>query len=242
MTHEGAERWTSGKTINTWVQTAGIFVAAVWGFYTFVFKEKLAPKAAPVNISLNLQLKKIGATGTTKGLTAVEMKISATNPASRQLFLLPSAWIAHVIKMEPVEMNEAEFNEAANSVLGDARNIFPQQRRVRAATSQVVAVGHLFGDKVLKPNETAARTVLFYVPETGYDLVDVIARMPCGADTAGIQLGWNLSEQSLVPTVSRRDRSGQWVPLRVDQNGDFVDKKDKRLELQTAEATAEISL
>lgn len=40
------------------VQTTAIVLAGVWALYTFVYKEILLPKSAPVNVSIDLQLKK----------------------------------------------------------------------------------------------------------------------------------------------------------------------------------------
>ena len=91
---------TIGQEVNTWVQTFGILVAAAWGVYTFIYKEIVLPKSAPVNISVNLELKTIGPsnpqeTEAKKQLIAVEMKVSATNPSPREVYLLPSIWFAY---------------------------------------------------------------------------------------------------------------------------------------------------
>ena len=65
------------------------------GCWTFIFKEIEVPKSAPVNISLNLQLKKIETPQNNEVLSAIEMKISATNPSTREIYLLPNAWVAY---------------------------------------------------------------------------------------------------------------------------------------------------
>jgi hypothetical protein len=72
------------KELNTWVQTVGILIAAVWGVYTFIFKEIWIPESAPVNVTVDLQLNKLGVSNSTdksgsKQLMAVQMKLSAAN-------------------------------------------------------------------------------------------------------------------------------------------------------------------
>jgi hypothetical protein len=85
-----------GRELNAWVQTIAIIVAASWGIYTFVYKEITLPKSAPVNVSMDLQLKKIGTSVDKREqevpFVAVEMKVRATNPTSRSIYLLPSTW------------------------------------------------------------------------------------------------------------------------------------------------------
>ena len=47
------------EKINTWMPIVGVVIAAIWGVYTFAFKEMIKPNSAPVNITMNLQFKKL---------------------------------------------------------------------------------------------------------------------------------------------------------------------------------------
>src|SRR5690349_16115704 len=47
MAQTHIQKRTFAEQLNTWMQIAGILIAAVWGVYTFVFKEITTPKAAP---------------------------------------------------------------------------------------------------------------------------------------------------------------------------------------------------
>lgn len=119
----GTEERTLGQTLNTWVQTIGIVCAGAWALlYTFGYKDIFVPKSAPVNISLNLSLKKVGPkASSTDSLTAVEMKIAATNPSSRPVYLLRSAWVAIGCTIRPrLDGSGAQQNDQLNSNSYDA--------------------------------------------------------------------------------------------------------------------------
>src|SRR6266404_5182874 len=95
------------------MQIVGILIAAIWGVYTFFEKEVFIPKSAPVNISVNLQLKKVATgSGNQAGLTAVEMNVSATNPSTREIHLLPSAWSARGVRIKAAERDETDLANA----------------------------------------------------------------------------------------------------------------------------------
>jgi hypothetical protein len=45
--------------VNLWAQTIGIVLVGGWARYTFVYKERVEPSAAPVNIVVDLGLKTV---------------------------------------------------------------------------------------------------------------------------------------------------------------------------------------
>ncbi len=108
---------TFGETLNTWVQTVGILIAAAWGVWTFYFKEVDAPKSAPVNISMNLQLKTLGVVRDKEEFVVVEMKVTATNASPRKIYLLRSAWIAMGAWTERRDKENDSFQQSADSAL-----------------------------------------------------------------------------------------------------------------------------
>src|SRR5438093_325085 len=121
MAEDNSKNRSFGESLNTWVQAIGIIIAACWGVYTFGYKEIMVPKSAPVNITLNLQLKKIGGAPAKGDLVAVEMRASATNPSSRDIHLLPNAWIAYGIGITAIPGDESGVTKAAEARLADSR-------------------------------------------------------------------------------------------------------------------------
>lgn len=228
------------EKVNTWFQTGGILIAAIWGVYTFYFTQIKVPKSALVNISLNLQLKKLD-TGATQqdDLTPVEVKISATNPSPREIFLLPSAWVAWGGCITPVVDNEVAFTSAVEAALKDPTNLISQQRHAKVENTSMVAAGHLFDYTSLRPGETTARTIVFYLSKHDYDEIYFSAHMPSAPDIKGLQLEWTLEDSGPISKVFRIGKQGERIPLPLDKDGVPL---DKGLDLQTSTAHAEISL
>jgi hypothetical protein len=230
-----SEERNFGRGLNTWVQTIGILIAAAWGAYAFIYKEVLLPKSAPVNISMNLQLKKIGPGGSEKGnkekqLFAVEMRVSATNPSPRQVYLLTSAWIAYGFD-DTVSAGKRIDKEAAKSVLNSHEGYYVL-RHADISGSTVIAVGNLFRDSVLKPNETLTKTVMLYVPPTRYDRIEVIARIPSMGKKRGAELDWTLGKDGLDLHMCRVISSTECREMEKDQN-DAYSAPDLELEMST---------
>ena len=169
-----SQQHKSGRTfeerLNTWVQIGGILIAAAWGVWTFIFKEIKVPRSAPVNISLNLQLKKIEPPENNEGLSAIEMKISATNPSTREIYLLPNAWVAYGGHIAASLPPQDKVESAANDTLQNGQDLVTAQRYMRLDKRVLIAVGHLFADASLKPSEGVSRTLVFYVPKREYDV------------------------------------------------------------------------
>jgi len=239
-----------GERINTWVQTTGILVAAGWGFYTFVYKEIEVPKSAPVNISLTLELKKIDTGVITEQLTAIELKVSVTNPSSRKIYLLPTAWIAYGENFTAIKTDEETFIKYANAQLLDTKNISTLQRYAQSqdilskTLFRPIATGHLFHYDSLKPGETTTRQLLFFVPKGDYNAVSLSTIMPTAEDISGMQLEWSIrmtppsNIYSLQPALYHLDNTGKRTLVQPDAEGKYPGRSD----VQQAEAHAEITL
>ena len=236
------------KQLNTWVQTIVIVFAFLWGAYTFIYKEMWLPKAAPVNVTVDLQLKKIGPPnsqlqrGENKALIAVEMTVTATNPSSRQVYLFPSVWTAYGLKVNALRENQ-EFAKQVTSSLdtGDIRQI--EKHAVTSGISTApVAVGNLFPDNTLKPNEKATRKIVFHVPNGLYDLIQVCAAVATFAKKERADLKWKYNEKTgaLDPTIYRVANNGE--RKEAEKNKDGVYRTDTDLELQQTNCMSTLSL
>lgn len=98
----------------------------------------------------------------TSPLVAVELRASASNPSTREVALLPNAWVAYGLKTTRGYGDDAAFVKDANAALAP-RGAYSVQRHSIAASSAVVAAGRLFSDVTLKPNETIATAIIVRV-------------------------------------------------------------------------------
>jgi hypothetical protein len=229
-----------GQTINLWVQTIGIVIAAAWGGWTFVYKEIEVPKSAPVNVTVDLELKRIGAGQgeNKKKLIPVELKVSARNPSTREIYLLPSVWMASGVK---VAAKEEGLNDVP-AVTSQNEQSF-SQKHAGVTKSVTIAFGGLVEDDSLKPNEVTARTFILYIPQNEYDYIDLVTVMPTIAKKGAVDLEWKLNNLSgqLEPTWYRLDSKGGRQGMMKWDEVSAYSTADK-LELQRSITRATLSL
>ena len=106
-------------SILAWIRSgiaAGMTVIA--GFFTYFawyYKEVLIPSTAPVNVTTELIVKEAGSKSTTsksnEELQAIELAITAKNPSTRTVYLLPNCWFASGIKIWPKSASEDTWVE-----------------------------------------------------------------------------------------------------------------------------------
>ena len=234
---------TFGEILNTWVQTIGILAAGVWAAYTFVYKEIRLPSSAPVNVSVSLQLKKIGPKGITsekQPIVAVEMQAAASNPSARTIYPLNSAWIARGCNIE-TGSNDASFAKDAEVSLNSSPQDYADIS-VTHITCSNVAAGHLFGDTTLKPSESTHRTNIFYVPTNKYDEIDVDVRVITTDRPNSVSLLWKLEPDGLRPTLYRVGKDGKQTEFEKDKNGEYLDRDLDGFGVQEAHSASSLSL
>lgn len=212
---------TLGEKLNTWVQTIGIIAAGIWAAYTFVYLQYLLPKSTPINVTLNLQLKKIGTGSGKRPLVPIEMKITAINPSPRTVYLLASAWVVSGYKLISPQDRKSPLKDVAQHLnSGDEEYV---ERHSSFGSPSVVTVGSLFGDDSLQPGETVSRTVIFYVPPGKYDKLDAEVDIPniSAEDVAKVE--WTYDENSGLEYSVRETRQGK--PIKQDEIESYLNNK-----------------
>ena len=231
-----SQKRSIAQELNTWVQTIGILIAALWGAYTFIYKEITVPKTAPVEVTVELQLKKIvrpdsqRQQGKNKALIAVEMEVSAKNPTSRKIYLLPSAWVAYGIKVEALSKN-LEYSKQVTATVNAKRGGQIEKYARQSSDIVPVASGSLFQDDFLTPNGKVTRTIVFHVPPGGYDLIEVDAYVPTTAKDKEVAWEWKYDEKNgtLHRIVYSIAKNGERKEIERDKSGNV----DSELQLQT---------
>jgi len=233
------------KRINTWVQTLGIVFAGVWGAYEFVYKDIYLPSTAPVNISLEIGLDKMPNSGSHKDdegdqIVPVQITVSATNPSSRTVQLLPSQFAVFGMDVGKAADGHAGFVKRVTDDLNEQYSGKYQSSSTATKAREFVAGGSLFLDTSLNPEEHLSRTVVVYIDRDIYDKLEVTAQIPSARDTEGFNVKWSEDNGEPVEQVSWMDASGNVVDLDKDSEAFARISADK--ELTTFTARSEISL
>jgi hypothetical protein len=233
------ERPHISELVKNWVGVVAFVGAAIWAICTFIYLQFMQPKQVPVNISLNLDMQKVPAEGARPApaaagpdghrLVAVELSVKATNPSSRSVYLLPSAWLARGYKVHPA-VKRVNVPASASERIRD-NVIRPIEKYADIADSEAVAGGRLFADDVLKPNETISRRIVFHLPPDFYDVVEVYTNVP-SSDRPAIGIRWSSVGELLKFDITRNGK-----PLPANKPGDAPND-----DFQTSESRAAMSL
>jgi len=219
-----------------------VVVAAFWGGYTFLWKDILVPSWAPATLVIEVKPReawfetKPGAGGT--GPPRLRLRVIATNPSTRTLYLLPSVWWA--TGMQRTETGPGQsFESAANAVLRDVPALHAERGQELLSTG-VVATGRLFSsDDQILPGETVSRDLSIPLPRSDSPLalqwlVPALTRKPPGASgTAGLfagrSLGWAYREKNaeIYPVLCKG--SGKNIQCHEETDGE-LEKKIQRFD------------
>lgn len=225
--------WLKTGDVHEWSKTVAVVLAALWGGYTFLWKEILVPSWAPATLVIEVKPReagfetKPGAVGTDP--SRLRLRVIATNPSSRTLYLLPSVWWATAMQRTETGPGHS-FEAAANAVLSD-RPVLQAERGQELVNTGVVATGRLFIDDQILPGETVSRDLSIPLPKNDAPLVlqwmlPALTRKPLSdAGTprlfAGRSLGWAYSEKSAETYPVLCKGSGKNIQCHEETDGEL---------------------
>jgi len=230
------------RQINLLVQTLAILVAGAWAAWVFHFQEILKPAAAPVNLSTQLDVSQVGTrTDSASGerLLAIELKITASNPSTRTIYILDNFWIARGVDIGPLP-SDADWIGYANAETDD-RNANFVGRHYAMTDTQAVAFGSIAPDESLKPNESVTHSYVFYVPEDAYDLLEIEALLPTITRRGAFEMAWSLNAEGVVsPAVHRIGEDGGREEVQPGPDGAYPG--GAAVDLQTSASRRQVAL
>ncbi|MBM5818370.1 MAG: hypothetical protein FJ083_17930 [Cyanobacteria bacterium K_Offshore_surface_m2_239] len=214
--------WLRSGDVHEWSKTVAVVVAALWGVYTFIWKDILVPSWAPVSLVIEVKPRQEGAEARPEaGGTApsrLRLRVIATNPSSRAIFLLPNVWWASAMQRKQADPGRS-FESAANAVLRDP-SVLQAERGEELVSVGVVATGRLFIDDQIQPGETLSRDLSIALPRGESPLVlqwlvPALTRKPVRGSGqpllfAGQRLGWGYNEENdvLHPVLCKNSAAG----------------------------------
>jgi hypothetical protein len=157
------------------------------GAWVFVFEQILLPAAAPVNITLGLQISRLHQPADGTSPIPVALEASAKNASPKMLMIPKTFLVAHaqgLRRQAGALIGEENLIQDVNRQM--ALNF--QDRSLKGAASRyqtsedpwdVVAFGPLFDATDIRPQEEIkARRLVFVPPDKGYDLLRVKVVIP----------------------------------------------------------------
>ena len=208
-----------------------------------------------MNVSVDLQLKKIGwpdsqlQRGKNKTLIPIEMTVSAVNPSSRTVYLFPSVWLARGSNVTPLPENQELTKQITSYLNMSVLSQIERHDRTYNVSAGPVAIGRLFVDTFLRPNEKVTRKIVFHLPPGQYDLIEVHAIVPTYAKRPAVIFGsnerlrseWKYDEKTGKPYIKiyRSVKNGEPKEIGEDKYGTY---SDAAYEIQETESISTLSL
>jgi hypothetical protein len=214
--------WLATGDVHEWTKSVAVVVAALWGVYTFLWKDIMVPSWAPASLVIEVKSRQEvpearPETGG-KGPARLRLRVIATNPSSRTLYLLPNVWWASVMRRSQADPGRS-FETAANAVLRDP-SVLQAERGTELVSTGVVATGRLFIDDQIQPGETLSRDLSIALPKSDSPLVlqwlvPALTRKPQSASGEpllfdGQRLGWGYADENdvLYPVLCKNSAAG----------------------------------
>jgi hypothetical protein len=208
--------------VHEWTKTVAVVVAGLWAVYTFIWKDILVPSWAPAALVIDVKPRQEEPEGRPEEIgsapSRLRLRVIATNPSSRTLYLLPNVWWASAMQRAQADPSSS-FEAAANAVLRDP-SVLQAERGTELVSTGVVATGRLFIDDQIQPGETLSRDLSIALPKSDTPLVlqwlvPALTRKPQSASGkpllfAGQRLGWAYNEKidELYPRLCKRSTGG----------------------------------
>ena len=202
--------WLEKGEIHEWTKTVAVMVAALWGIYTFVWKDILVPSWAPASLVIEVTAqperpKPSAHLRQPPGTIPMRLQVTVTNPTQRPLYLLANVWWASTIKRQPGSRGTS-FESMANAVLSQP-SVAHAERGQELVSSTVLATGRLIPDDQIQPGEKLSRDLSIALPSSAsavaFQLIlPALTRNPRATGGwprplfGGRRMGWAYSEQA----------------------------------------------
>ncbi len=210
--------WMRSELLLRWVQLGAIIVGSLWAVYTFYWQAVLVPGWAPAHLNLEVTLTPVPDRQASAEGREMTLTFRAINPSSRKLYLLRNFWMLSGLRRLPIS-DDVGFLQRADSDLEN--DLLAQaEHGVLAKPTPIQAVGSIFSDDVIQPNESISRSVVVHLP-MNLDaaevtlILPVLTRDPNASGSTllrGSTLTWGLSPkgipvQRLCPVPRPKDHA-----------------------------------
>ena len=158
-------RRSSARIVRDLVQAFALIVAAMWGVYTFVWKEIVIPARRPASLVVTPMLEAIGRRGDT---ILARATFQMVNRSDSKVYV-PAMWYSVTgLKLEPVAVDESTYVRQNRQ---DAQKPWATARFSQFTAAEVIGVGKVSADVEtwFEPGGEQRIEQLLYIPADRYD-------------------------------------------------------------------------
>jgi uncharacterized membrane protein YeaQ/YmgE (transglycosylase-associated protein family) len=227
------------KELREWLQAIAIFLFGFAAIYQFWYKEVSTPQKSPVNVTTGVAINEAGSrdiSASGKSLEAIEVTVSATNPSSRNVYLLRNCWTAHAHQVQ-IHNDSEDWFFLANTELESPRKKNSIMTHYEVMSDVLVGAGYVFEQEILRPGESISRSFVFYLPRGAYDLLDVDVGLPTTPIQGSATAFWRFDhkDNNLKPKITIKDARDNTISQEEAEYNPGI-------QLQYALTTRQISL
>jgi hypothetical protein len=234
--------WSRSPLLHEWIRSGAVLIAAVWGVYTFIYKDIYVPSQQPAHLNLEASLKPVPDRPSAAAGLEMLLEIKATNASSRRVYLLANIWTLRGINHATRTGANAnrEFIQESNLVLKD-EPVLHKERGVDRSTGKLLAIGRLFGDDFIDPDNTEYRSILVNIP-TGTNAVELsvimplLSKQPQASLFSGQRLAWEADALGYIKLMlcPRKNGSSFSPNSRCRQYEEKDEKAKKQFDQQNS--------
>jgi hypothetical protein len=210
----GTRSRTISEAARDWAQVVALLLAGVWAVYTFSVQEHLR-RTAPISVTADVDVKNVGTSvvgDQQLRLTALEVTITAANPSTRPVFLLPSFWVASGIRIGPPESARAWRQSVSQNV--ERRTTTEAGAYYDIAQREIAAANSVLAATALQPGERVARVAVFYVPADTFDMTEIEVAFIVSAEPRDeVFLDYDFSRVGMSASMFKIGKDGKRVEL-----------------------------
>ena len=168
-----APSWSRSPLLHEWIRSGAVLIAAVWGVYTFIYKDIYVPSQQPAHLTLEANLSPVPDRPSKAAGLEMMLQVKATNTSSRRVYLLANIWTLRAVDTAPRTgpKVESEFLQESIQLLREG-SLEPTEREVRRTAGKMIAVGRLLGDEFIDPGNSVNRSILVHIPKE-YEAVEL---------------------------------------------------------------------
>ncbi|HEU4560304.1 MAG TPA: hypothetical protein VFS20_20815 [Longimicrobium sp.] len=191
LTDARVRRWLDSAVLRDAIQAFALFLAAVWGVYTFIYKEVVLPARQPAALVVTPSLEAIGRRG---DLVLARATFHMVNHSDSKVYV-PAMWYAvRGLKLELVATEDTTYLRENREA---ASKPYPTARFSRYTAADVIATGKVSTEVEtwFEPDAEQRVEHLLYIPADRYDAAQLGVEYLISKDISDVrEIRWRTTE------------------------------------------------